>query len=294
MERIHLKQQGELATLQEHQQALYILLQEFDRIAQKLQTPYVLFAGTLLGAVRHKGFIPWDDDLDVIMMRKDYERFLKEAPAILNKDSFFLQGEFTEHWPMFFSKLRLNNTACLEKYHPKDMESHQGVYMDIFPCDNAYSSKLGRIVQFLCSKVIIAQGLGKRGYDNTGLLKKVFIGLCRLLPRGLFLKVVKGPSQQTDHLHSFLGGSSRYSRSNYLRWYFEEVELCEFEQGRYPIPKQYDALLTLLYGDYMCIPPVSERNVKKHAELVDLRKSYQEYAHYREGMKFDGYTRSIR
>ena len=86
-----LTQEGELATLQEHQRALYCLLQEFDRVCRKLNISYFLFAGTLLGAVRHQGFVPWDDDLDILMKRKDYERFLKEAPAQLDQKRFYLQ-----------------------------------------------------------------------------------------------------------------------------------------------------------------------------------------------------------
>ena len=79
------------ATLSQHQQALYSLLQEFDRVCRKLNIPYLLFAGTMLGALRHQGFIPWDDDLDVIMHRRDYARFLKDAPAVLNQERFFLR-----------------------------------------------------------------------------------------------------------------------------------------------------------------------------------------------------------
>ena len=68
------------ASLPAHQRALCTILREFDRVCRALEIPYMLFAGTMLGAVRHEGFIPWDDDLDVIMMRKDYDRFLEQEP----------------------------------------------------------------------------------------------------------------------------------------------------------------------------------------------------------------------
>ena len=154
-------------TLNAHQAALLSLLKEFDRVCQVLDIPYVLFAGTLLGAVRHQGFIPWDDDLDVLMLRADYRRFLAEAPAVLDTDTFFLQSEFSDHWPMFFSKLRLNGTTCLEKYHPKDTQTHQGIYIDLFPCDDARPTAFGRRWQFAASKVVIAKALDQRGTIRT-------------------------------------------------------------------------------------------------------------------------------
>lgn len=162
------------ATLKEHQEALYRLLRMFDSICQKHNISYTLFAGTMLGAIRHQGFIPWDDDLDVMMLREDYERFLKLAQTELDSEVYFLQKEFSEHWPLFFSKLRLNNTACLEKYHPKDPCIHQGVYIDIFPCDNASDNSFIRKMQFLASKIVIAKALYKRGYETDSTKEDIY------------------------------------------------------------------------------------------------------------------------
>lgn len=280
--------------LKEHQNALRALLEEFDRVCKRLSIPYVLFAGTLLGAVRHQGFIPWDDDLDVMMLREDYDRFLREADGVLDREKFFLQKEFSDHWPMFFSKLRLNGTTCLEKYHPKDPKAHQGIYMDIFPCDNAAKSGLGKKLQFLASKVVIAKSLDARGYDTDSKKKKLFIHACRLLPTGPFLKLVRGASGKSGMVQSFLGAASSYEKNLYPRSFFERRTDAEFEGGRYPVPQEFDALLRILYGDYMRLPALEERACKQHAILIDLEHSYEMYEHYRDGMKFDVHTRSIR
>lgn len=279
---------------QDHQQALVGILREFDRVCRELEIPYVLFAGTALGAVRHGGFIPWDDDVDVMMLRPDYERFLREAERVLDTGRFFLQKEFSDHWPMFFSKLRLNGTACLEKYHPKDPLIHQGVYMDIFPCDNALDSEPGRRLQFLASKVVIAKSLYKRGYDTDSTAKKFFMTACRLLPMKPFLALTRMGKGDGGTVHSFLGGARGYGKNVFPRAYFTERCEAGFEGGQYPISAHYDELLKLLYGDYMRLPPPQERVIKQHAILVDLENSYETYAHYRDDMKFDVFTRSIR
>ena len=288
------RQEVDAAPLQKHQQALLVLLGEFDRVCEQLNIPYVLFAGTMLGAVRHQGFIPWDDDLDVMMLREDYERFLREADSVLDTEKFFLQKEFSEHWPMFFSKLRLNGTTCLEKYHPRDPQIHQGVYIDLFPCDKAFGTELGRRLQFAASKIVIAKSLDKRGYDTDSKKKKLFIALCRLVPMKPLLRVTRRGSKSSGMVHSFLGGASSYEKNVYPREYFEKRQKMEFEGGRYPVSAAYDELLKILYGDYMRIPPPEQRMCKQHAILVDLERSYEEYGQYRDGMRFDIYTRSIR
>ncbi len=287
-------QKGEIAALAEHQKALCILLQEFDRVCKALDITYFLFAGTLLGSVRHKGFIPWDDDLDVIMHRRDYVRFLNEAPKLLDGKIFFLQKEFTEHYPMFFSKLHLNETTCFERFHPKDPQMHQGVYMDIFPCDNGYSGKIGRYLQFICSKIIIAKGLAIRGYTTNSSLKKLMMGLCRGLPIGLFQKIVRGPNKTGAYVHCFLGGASKITKSVFPAAYFADTVSLPFEGGCYSAPAQYDAVLKVLYGDYMKIPEKDEQYCKKHVVLVDLKHSYEYHKAQHDAMEFESSVKSIR
>ena len=282
------------ATLQEHQAAMVRLLAEFDRVCKVLDIPYVLFAGTLLGAAHYQGFIPWDDDLDVMMLRKDYDRFLKEAPAVLDTDVFYLQSEFSEHWPLFFSKLRLNGTTCLERYHPKDPAIHQGIYIDVFPCDDARSTGLGRRLQFAASKVVIAKALHRRGYDTDSLGKKVFMTLCRCLPQKPFLWLAKSGKKEGAVVHSFFAAARGYGKNVYPRGYFTQRTTLPFEGGTYPVPEAYKTLLLMLYGEFRELPPQEEREAKRHAILVDTEKSYEAYEGYREGMTFEVFTRSVR
>ncbi len=280
--------------LRSHQNAMLRILKEIHRICDLHGISYMLFAGSALGAVRHEGFIPWDDDLDVVMLREDYERFLALAPRELDRETFFLQAEFTPEWPMFFSKMRLNGTTCLEKYHPK-CPHHQGVYVDIFPCDRAYDNQILRKLQYYASKIIIAKSLDQRGYDTDSTGKKLVMALCRLIPRKPLLKFCRPKGAgQSELVHVFLGGGAAYDRSVFPGQWIREKQDGTFEGGTYPISAHYDALLTTLYGDYRRIPPEEERSVKEHSILVDLEHSYEDYEHYRDGMVFHNFTRSIR
>lgn len=294
MSSVELVQAGEFATPEEHQQVLYSALCELDRVCKELDIPYYLFAGTLLGAVRHEKFIPWDDDLDIIMERDDYMRFLDEAPKRMDQKIFSLQREFSEHYPMFFSKLQLNGTTCLERFHPKDPLLHQGVYIDIFPYDHACSTKLGRYLQFACSKVVIAKGLDKRGFTTDSAAKKAVMFVSRFLPNAPFHRIVRGPKNMGLYVHCFLGGASRMANSVFPAAYFKGGTKLTFVDRAFPVPEQYDGVLKILYGDYMNIPNESECGCKKHAVLVDLKHPYAYHKARHDKMKFDASVKSIR
>ena len=281
--------------LQRHQGVLLELLTEFDRICRKHDLHYVLFAGSALGAVRHHGFIPWDDDLDVAMLREDYQRFLQVAPKELNTDVFYLQAEHSKGWPMFFSKLRKNGTACMERFIPKDKGLHQGIYMDIFPVDNLADSKLVRKLQFAASKIVIAKGLARRGYLTDSWIKKVFMAACTLAPRSMMHAIAcQKDKGHTAMVHTFFGAASRYEKNVFPRYWFEQSVELPFEGLRVPVSAEYDAMLTAIYGDYMTPPPEEEKRCKVHGVIVDPDCSYEAYLQQQKQMQITEYARSIR
>lgn len=278
-----------------HQRVLFSMLWDLDAVCRANDIKYMLFAGTALGAVRHGGFIPWDDDIDVIMLRGEYEKFLDAAEKELDSKKYFVQREFGEHWPMQFSKLRLNGTACMEKYHPRDPEMHQGVYIDIFPCDALADDRTVRRLQFAASKVVIAKALYARGYETDSIKKKIFMQLCRILPRKpLWSFCVRRNDTGSQAVHSFFGCGSKYEKNIFPREWFDETTRIRFEDGEFPVSAHCAELLERLYGDYMKLPAEEERKCKEHVVILDLEHSWREHLDEQRSMKFETYTRSIR
>lgn len=125
---------------------LYDILKEIRRVCDLLNIKFVMLGGSAIGVYYWNGIIPFDDDIDIGMERRDYERFLTEAPRLL-KEQYFLQWQKTErHYPLFFAKVRRNNTMYVEELY-LDMDIHQGVFVDIMPLDHIPDNSFSRYVQ---------------------------------------------------------------------------------------------------------------------------------------------------
>jgi len=271
------------------------MLKDFDAVCQRHRISYQLFSGTALGAVRHKGFIPWDDDIDVVMLREDYERFFDSASKELDSNKYYVQREFSEHWPMFFSKLRLNGTTYIEKYHSHDAKIHQGIYIDIFPSDNLSDSRLMQKLQYIASKIVIAKSLYVRGYETNSTVKKCFMQFCRILPTEPFKRLcIRRNDSSSLKVHTFFGGGKKFERSIFFREWFEQSVKMRFEDSEFPVSAHYDEMLRVMYGDYMIMPTLEQRVCKRHAAIVDINKPYTFHLEEQRNMKIEKYTESIR
>ena len=277
-----------------HQAVLMELWHVVDAICRKNGIPYMLFAGSALGAVRHGGIIPWDDDLDVVMLRPDYDRFLEAARQEL-PDPYFLQAEFSAHWPMFFSKIRKNGTACMERFIPKDRAMHQGIYIDIFPCDNLSDRKIMRGLQFIASKFVIAKALDARGYQTKNPVKRAVMAISRGMPCEALRRFVQmRENTKTKDVHTFFGGAKRYKRNVFPRAWFGKLQYMPFGDALAPVSTHYDALLTRMYGDYRTPTPPAQRASKVHADLVDTEHTYEDYLEMQAGRKITVRSKSMR
>ena len=229
------------------------------------------------------------------MLREDYERFFDSVSKELDSNKYYVQREFSEHWPMFFSKLRLNGTTYIEKYHSHDAKIHQGIYIDIFPCDNLSDSRLMQKLQYIASKIVIAKSLYTRGYETNSTVKKCFMQICRILPTEPFRRLcIRRNYSSSLKVHTFFGGGKKFERSIFMREWFEQSVKMRFEDREFPVSAHYDEMLKVMYGDYMVMPTLEQRACKRHAAIVDINKPYTFHLEEQRKMKIEKRTESIR
>ena len=255
------------------------ILKEFINICDTLGLRYYLMGGTMLGAVRHKGFIPWDDDIDVGMPRGDYEIFLSKAQSMLPNNIFVQSFETDRDYMANFAKLRRSDTTFVEIAWKKRKINH-GVYIDVFPLDYYPDDEDGR-KKFSKKNRVYARRLFSE-YD----LKEKTIKY-KLIS---FLLKIAYPSAESvlkkrDKLFREVSPSGMIA--NYCgawgqkeivpaEWYGEGTML-EFEGIQVCVPKEYDKWLTQVYGDYMQLPPEEKRIPRHTVAFVDLERSYTVY-----------------
>lgn len=252
---------------------------EVKKICEKHKIKYFLIAGTLLGAVRHKGFIPWDDDLDIGMLRKDYKRFLKIAIKDLNEKYYLETWERSSGYGLPFAKIRKNGTKYIEK-NSKGVNCHPGIFIDIFPFDHVPDNRMQRfmhenslklyqyIILELCNYNLSFDFKGIEGLSYR-LLKKSVKGLNIEKMKEKYEAISqKYNKNQTEHVVA-TGGSYGYKKETIKFAWVSQLDELEFEGQLFKVPKGYKEYLTYFYDDFMTAPPKSKR-YNRHG-IIELK-----------------------
>ena len=252
-----------------------LILEEIDRICLKHSIVYFLGYGTLIGAVRHGGFIPWDDDIDLFMPRDDYERFLEVCQTELD-ERFLLHFQETDlHYPLSMTKIRLKDTVFLEKDVRSDMISH-GIWVDIFVLDEVKqkNSFLQR-TQFkmvACMNTIKGVRLGWNNLKGCSLFTKSLYVLLRILSvKQIYLiqerirKLYRGGA--CKYMMEFSGCYGSYKQT-FLKEDLFPPKRTQFSNITCYVPQSAHNILTGIYGEnYMTLPPPEDRRTHNPLKL---------------------------
>lgn len=248
------------------------MLIEVDRICKKCDIKYNIIAGTLLGAVRHKGYIPWDDDADVAFLRPEYEKFREACKTELDKSRFYFQDHrATEGYRWGYGKLRRKNTVFLRKFQ-EHMPYEQGVFIDLFPLDNVPDNYLQRCwhnFHCFCIRKVMWSEVGKIA-DKSWIMRKWY-GVLSNIPleyvgKHLDKFAKRGNKKNSKMVRILLFPTPNDEYGYYKRWY-ENSAPIDFEGVTFSGIRDYDEYLSFKFGNYMELPPVEQRKVHPVTKL---------------------------
>ena len=277
---------GHLVTAQKKRaNAMYLeMLREFDRLAKAAGITYWVFGGALIGAVRHKGFIPWDDDIDLIVPRRDFDRLLRMSNEQFGaKEPYFLQTPHTD--PSFQQRIlrfRRSDTSFITQYDLNMVEKaggkpyNMGLALAIFPLDNYPKSRLLQTIQVKIARMGVDYRTDGGTVKKKPLLNALFKVASALMSEKLVVNTIHNMyricwKNRSGMVHCFQGF---YETSDI--WpveVFQETVMLPFEDTEIPAPGGYDQMLTMAYGNYMELPP-PEARVEKHEDFMSADIPY--------------------
>lgn len=267
--------------LREIQLASLKILEDIDNFCRNNSIKYFIFFGTLIGAVRHKGFIPWDDDIDIAMPRSDYDRFLKEY----GKDGKYrlVNYENDNHCPFMITRISDDSYKLFSKYGPN---YKIGTFIDVYPLDGVgndvlhakIASKFSRKYASRLSKSLERNIYGVVNDTHHG-LKKWILLFTYIIPK------LKGSSFYREKLLELRNQYPEYNNSKYVgcvtwamlaseyfqREWFEQIIDMKFENIIVMGPAEYDKVLTQNFGNYMELPPVKDRIAHHYYKIYKAR-----------------------
>lgn len=249
------------------------ILDEFARICQKYKLNYFLTGGTMLGAIRHQGFIPWDDDIDIGMTRHDYDLFIEYAKTELSSKYYLDSHETNKEYYLPFAKIRKNNTIFDESVN-HHLKNHKGIYIDIIPFENAkkpdsFNQKIQAILVRNITDTMFYKNKIRKLKDSR---HPMLVILLNIIPKYSLMKLQKKLSKLNKDDNSeyivALAGTYGYQKETMKRNIMLPPKKIKFENKEYYGMNDPDAYLTRIFGNYMELPPMEKRVNHMPLEII--------------------------
>ncbi|MBO4942106.1 MAG: LicD family protein [Muribaculaceae bacterium] len=259
--------------LKDLQNVILNIAQYIDTLCCAHGINYRLMGGSALGAKRHGGFIPWDDDLDVFMTPSEYEAFRDVFNKYGDKQNYALQELGASNGRLITAKLRLNN-SYYEEDIIKGWKIHHGIYVDIFILHTCPDNRLAQWWQYFWAKYIIVKGLANKPYCRRGGLAGFVVKAAGILPKRFLLdfglrQVYKWRDTSTEYFCNFLG-KALFKNGKYHSEDFENTKRVPFETIELNVASGLERFLSARFGNYMKLPSAERIKYEQHASCWDL------------------------
>lgn len=271
----------QMQSVRQVQNKILETMKYIDALCRQNGIAYYIMGGTALGAVRHGGFIPWDDDLDIFMTPDQYAKF-KTVFEKGNSDRFVLQEWRTTPDYLEYAKIRMNGTTFIEEVFKDRTDMHHGIYVDIMILHKVPESKLIQRFVYLESKFVTLYALSQRNWKPKTRGQAAVMRLLKILPCKTMAKIAYHHIYHYDHLqekfkYCYWITPAKFHSGLFDRSFFETPVDIPFEDTALLGSEKIKEYLIYRYGDYRKLPPVEAQQAAVHAYIFDTEKDYKEY-----------------
>lgn len=270
-----------LESVKEVQKKILDIMKYTDKLCRENGIVYYIMGGTALGAVRHGGFIPWDDDLDIFMTADQYQRF-KKVFTEQNSNQFVLQEWKTTPDYLEYAKIRMNGTTFIEEQFKDRKDMHHGIYIDIMILHKVPESLILQKKIYYYSKFVTLYGLSQRNWRpktklQTILLKSLKFLPCKWLAHICYSTIYKYDFMEKNYKYCYWITTGKFRNGLFDKSFFLEPVDIAFEDTFLLGSKKIEEYLNYRYGDYMKLPTEEERRAAVHAMVYDTKADFSEY-----------------
>lgn len=257
------------------------VMKYIDDVCRKNNIIYFIMGGTALGAVRHGGFIPWDDDLDIFMTPDEYTKF-KIAMEKDGNSKFMLQEWRTTKNYLEYAKVRMNGTTFIEENFKDRKDMHHGIYVDIMMLHKVPEGRFMQKLVYYESKFVTLYALSQRNWKPKTKGQALVLGMLRLLPcqlmANLFYKRIFKYENRMEHfMYCYWITPAKFRSGLFAPEFFEKPVDISFEDTVLMGSVHIREYLAYRYGDYMKLPSLTQQKAAVHAMAFDVNKDYTEY-----------------
>lgn len=263
------------------QEKILDIMKYIDQLCRSYGIVYYIMGGTALGAVRHRGFIPWDDDLDIFMTPCEYAKF-KKAFESADNPLFVLQEWRTTPDYLEYAKVRMNGTTFIEEVFKDRKDIHQGIYVDIMILHKVPKNKTVQKLVYLESKFVTLYALSQRNWKpktkiQALVLNSLHIMPCKLMAKYFYRRIYHYDNWTENFMYCYWITPAKFRSGLFDASFFSDPVDIPFEDTVLLSSRKIKEYLEYRYGDYMKLPSEEAQKAAVHAMIFDVNKDYKEY-----------------